>query len=77
MLLTNPLFGRPFWPFHSIFLDGKNSLKMVSNDLKMIQKNNVKQFDFANFEVIKMVEILDIVQGFEKQKKIIEKNGMV
>ena len=34
--------GKSFCPFHLIFWDGKNSLKMIWNDLKMVCKNNVR-----------------------------------
>ena len=35
-----PLFGVSLKPFHPIFWDGKNSLKIVWNDLKIVCKND-------------------------------------
>ena len=68
--MLNPCLGWAFCPFHPIYWDGK----IVWNGLKIVWKNDVK--NYLTLLISKWYELLrfkDIVQGFEKLKKIVEK----
>ena len=72
--------GWPFWPFHPIFWDEKNSLKMVWNGLKIIWKNDIRIVWLCKFhDGINSWDLKILYRDLKNWKKWLNKkwNGMV